>query len=187
MSRLDPIERTKRWIEEFVIQYNLCPFAAHPFQKGKIRYCLVESVELEDPPAGRTGLAKALIKEVQLLASVPSEEIETTLIIHPNILTDFLDFNYFLAVAESILEEMELDGVIQIASFHPQYQYADASPNSAANYVTRSPFPMLHLLREESVAHAIKSHSDTTQIPEENIKKMEALGLKQLKLILSLS
>jgi len=180
MSRLDPIERTKRWIEEFVIQYNLCPFAAHPFQNDKIRYCLMASVELED-------LAKALIKELQLLASVPPEEIETTLIIHPNILTNFLDFNDFLAVAESILEEMELDGVIQIASFHPQYQYADASPNSAANYVTRSPFPMLHLLREESVAHAIESHSDTTQIPEENIKKMEALGLKQLKLILSLS
>jgi len=174
MPGADSIERTKEWIKAFVIQYNLCPFAAHPFQKGKIRYCLMASVELED-------LAKALIKELQLLSSVPSKEIETTLIIHPYVLTDFLDYNEFLVIAESILEELELDGV------HPQYQFADASPDAAANYVTRSPFPMLHLLREESVAHAVERHLDTSKIPEENIKKMEALGLKRLKLILSLS
>jgi len=179
MPESNPIERTKEWIQAFVIQYNLCPFAAHPFQHNKIRFCLVESVELED-------LAKALIKEMQLLCSVSPEEIETSLIIHPNVLTGFLDYNDFLAVAESILEELGLEGVIQIASFHPQYQFADASPDDVANYVTRSPFPMLHLLREESVAHAIAHHSDTTKIPEENIKKMEALGLRRLKLILGI-
>ena len=171
---MDFIEKTKSWIQTFVIGLNICPFASHPFQEDKIRYRLEESESGEK-------LVKTLMEELDFLQKNENTAIETSILIHPNVLTDFLDYNDFLSIAEAVLEEMDLEGEIQIASFHPDYQFAGEGKNAPSNYVTRSPFPMLHLLRESSVTKAIETHPNTEQIPFDNIQKLNDLGLEQIK------
>jgi len=171
---MDFIKKTKSWIHNFVIGLNICPFAGHPFREDKIRYRLEETESVEK-------LIGTLMEELIFLQKNKSEEIETSILIHPNVLTEFLDYNDFLSVAEALLEEMELEGEIQIASFHPDYQFAGEAKNAPSNYVTRSPFPMLHLLRESSVTKAIEMHPNTEQIPFDNIKKLNDLGLEKIK------
>jgi hypothetical protein len=171
---MDFIEKTKSWIQTFVIGLNICPFASHPFREDKIRYCLEESGSVEK-------LVETLMEELNFLQKNKNIEIETSILIHPNVLTDFLDYNDFLSVAEAVLEEMDLAGEIQIASFHPEYQFAGETKNAPSNYVTRSPFPMLHLIRESSVTKAIEIHPDVKQVPYDNIKKLNELGLERIK------
>lgn len=173
---MDKIEKTKSWIEKFVIALNLCPFANHPFVNNKIRYKLEETKDLEQ-------LVKTLIEELSFLQKKQNEAVETTLIIHPNLLNDFLDYNDFRGVVEAVLEENEWVGIFQVATFHPDYQFAGEHQNSPSNFVTRSPFPMLHILREESVEKAIDSHPDTDLIPDENIQKLNELGIDGIKKI----
>lgn len=171
---MDFIEQTKSWIQGFVIGLNICPFASQPFREDRIRYRLEETGSSEK-------LVETLMEELGFLQRSKSEAVETSILIHPNVLTDFLDYNDFLSVAEAVLEEMNLDGEIQIASFHPDYQFAGEAKNAPSNYVTRSPFPMLHLLRESSVTKAIEMHPDTKQIPFDNIQKLNELGLEKIK------
>jgi len=170
---MDFIKKTKSWIQTFVIGLNVCPFASHPFREDKIRYRVEESESAEK-------LVETLIEELNFLQKNNSTTVETSILIHPNVLTDFLDYNDFLSVAEAVLAEMNLAGEIQIASFHPDYQFAGEGKNVPSNYVTRSPFPMLHLLRESSVAKAIELHPNTEQIPFDNIKKLNELGLEKI-------
>ncbi len=171
---MDYIAQTKAWIEHFVIALNLCPFAKHPFQKDNIRYIVCKSPQLED-------LAQMLYQELQLLHATPAKEVETSLIIHPNVLQNFEDYNQFLAVAEALLDDLALEGIIQIASFHPHYQFADARPDAAENYSNRSPFPMLHLLREDSVTQAVEHYPNIDAIPEKNIANLRALGISEIQ------
>lgn len=165
------VEQTKEWLEKAVIGLNLCPFAKPVYTQNLIRY-VVSSAKTEDE------LEMVLQAELQLLTQTPITEIETTLLIHPELLHDFLDYNDFLGVAQEALEEMELDGVIQIASFHPQFQFAGTEVEDIGNYTNRSPYPMLHLLREDSVTRAVESSVDVGGIPEKNTQTLERLGHK---------
>jgi hypothetical protein len=166
--------QTRAWVETVIIGLNLCPFAARPARANRIRYAVSEAVT----PAE---LAEDLIRELELLESSSPDEIETSLLIHPNTLQNFLEYNDFLEVADTILEDLGLEGEFQVASFHPEYQFEGTEPESAENYTNRSPWPMLHLLREASVSEAVDLHPDIESVPEENVRRMEALGLDAVR------
>lgn len=171
MASISPsfIELTRQWVERVVIGLNLCPFASLPFRQGRIRWVLEES-DSDDR------LAVTFLAEAQRLLEEPSEQIETTLIIHPNVLTDFEDYLDFVADAEALLEQAGLEGIIQLASFHPAYRFAGTTANDITNYTNRSPFPMLHLLREDSVEQAAANYPHVEEIPERNQARMRELG-----------
>ncbi len=163
------IAATRRWIESVVIGLNLCPFARRVFAGELIRYVVTPATR---PDALRADLGA----ELTALASAPREAIETTILIHPNALADFLDYNDFLASADRLIDELGLRGVIQLAGFHPEYRFAGTKPDAVENYTNRSPFPMLHLLREESVTEVNRDPQVMAGIPERNIATMRALG-----------
>ena len=121
-------------------------------------------------------LLEQLMNELQLLSDTDPEQVDTTLLIHPWVLTDFLDYNEFLDVADAAIEDMQLDGELQIASFLPDYQFADTDINDIANYTNRAPYPILHLLREESIDRAVEAFPEAEQIFEKNMETMEKLG-----------
>jgi hypothetical protein len=167
------IDATRRWICSVVIGLNLCPFAERVFKTGLIRY------RVSDVQDAST-LLQDLVAELKLLASTPIMSVETTLLIHPFALGDFLDYNDFLGVAEQVVADLDLEGVIQIAGFHPHYQFADTEADAVENYTNRSPYPMLHLLREDSI-FAVASDSETLlEIPQRNIHTLRDLGTKRV-------
>ena len=161
---------TQAWIADAVIGLNLCPFAKSVYVKQQIRYVVSHADNEAD-------LAQQLLDELQHLQAADPELLDTTLLIHPRVLQDFYDYNNFLDVADQVLEDAELDGVMQIASFHPQYQFADALPDDIDNYTNRSPFPVLHLLRESSIDRAVAAFPEASAIFERNIATMRDLGL----------
>jgi len=168
------IAATRRWLESVVIELNLCPFAERELRDDRVRFSVTNA-------ATDVQLLQALEAELELLSK--NVAIETTLLIHPQVLADFGDYNQFLDLADGLLGQMQLDGVFQIASFHPDYQFADTHPDDAENYTNRSPHPILHILREESLARAIEHTADIDQIPVRNIQKMNELGTERLKLL----
>jgi len=163
------LEQTRRWLEKVVVGLNLCPFAKTPWREERIRFQVSQATDPQQ-------LAEDLIEELLTLQTSAPTERETTLLIHPDVLTDFLDYNDFLDLADQALEALGLDGTIQIASFHPDYQFADSDPDDPANCTNRSPYPMLHLLREASIAAATENLSDPDQIFERNIQTLRRLG-----------
>ena len=166
----DPfIVETRAWVERVVIGLKLCPFAPAPALKGLIRYAMSEA---ETPEA----LLEDLATELQHLVASPLEEVETTLLVHPQVLQDFHDFNDFLEIADEALRMWGLEGEIQIASFHPQYQFAGTDPDDIGNATNRSPYPMLHLLREQSIARAVDAFGDTRSISAATLETLEKLG-----------
>ena len=166
----DPVlAETRAWVERAVIGLQLCPFAKAPQVKGQVRYVVSEAGDPES-------LLSALVEELKLLAATPPERIETTLLVHPRVLTDFEDHNDFLEIAEAALAALDLEGVIQIASFHPHYRFAGSEPDDIANATNRSPHPTLHLLREESIERALATFADPDSIFEANIATLERLG-----------
>jgi hypothetical protein len=165
----DPIETTRRWLERAVIGLNLCPFAKAVHAKGQVRWVLADA---ETPEA----LLETLGAELLLLRDAPPDEIDTTLIVHPSVLGDFLDYNDFLEDADALVAELGLEGVLQVASFHPQYQFAGSGPDDIENFTNRSPFPTLHLLREDSVARAVEAFPDPDAIVDRNIDTLRRLG-----------
>jgi len=165
----DYILDTKIWLERAVIGLNLCPFAKAVHVKNQIRYVVSEATSVET-------LIENLLLELNHLANASVEEIDTTLIIHPHVLSDFLDYNDFLEVADGAVEELGLTGEIQVASFHPQYQFADTEPEDITNYTNRAPYPTLHLLREASVERAVAAFPEAAEIFEKNMATLEKLG-----------
>ncbi|KNZ31023.1 MAG: hypothetical protein AD742_19700 [Methylibium sp. NZG] len=163
------ISETRAWVDRAVIGLNLCPFAKAAQAKASIRYVVCEA---NDPPA----LLATLCDELTLLASADPAELETTLLIHPNALTDFTEFNDFLNEADAALEQLGLEGTIQLASFHPQFQFVGTAPDDVSNATNRSPHPCLHLLREDSVTRAVEAFPEPEVIFEANIRTLEALG-----------
>lgn len=163
------IADTVRWMEKAVIGLNLCPFAKAVHVKRQIRYVVSDATTPEE-------LLEQLMDELQHLADADPEKVDTTLLIHPNVLQDFEDYNEFLDVADAALEDMNLDGELQVASFHPDYQFADTEKNDIDNYTNRSPYPTLHLLREESVERAVDAFPEASDIFEKNIATLRALG-----------
>jgi hypothetical protein len=165
------IAQTRLWLEKAVIGLNLCPFAKSVYVKEQVRYRYSEA-------ATPDALLEHLISELNLLHRTAAKEIDTTLLIHPHVLGDFLDYNDFLEVADCALAELGLESIVQIASFHPAYRFAGTPDNDITNYTNRSPYPILHLLRESSVSRAVADYPDTDRIFEENIQKLERIGLE---------
>ena len=167
----DPIAATRRWVERAVIGLNLCPFAKAVYVKQQVRFVLSDASTPE-------ALLEELAEELVLLRDADPEQIDTTLIVHPDVLTDFLDYNDFLDNADAAVETLDLQGILQVASFHPQYQFAGVAPDDASNYTNRSPYPTLHLLREDSVERAVAAFPDPDVIVERNIATLDQLGVE---------
>ena len=165
----EAIAATKLWLERAVIGLNLCPFAKEVHVKKQIRYVVSAAQTPEE-------LLRDVLNEFEVLAEASPVEIDTTLLIHPHVLTDFLDYNDFLDVVDAALADVELDDELQVAGMHPQYQFADTAPDDITNYTNRSPYPTLHLLREESIDKAVDAFPEAAQILDTNIETMRKLG-----------
>jgi hypothetical protein len=165
----------RRWVEDLVIELNLCPFAGRELLRNRIRFVVSEATTEEQ-------LLVALATELELLND--DETVETTLLIHPDVLQDFFDYNEFLDMADGLLRQMSLEGIYQVASFHPDYQFAGTAADAAENYTNRSPFPLLHILREASLAQSIDAYPDVEQIPIRNVEKMNSFGREKLQKLL---
>lgn len=163
------LEDTRRWLEKAVIGLNLCPFAKAVYVKGQVRF-------VHSPATTRGELLEHLGTELVLLRDTPPEETDTTLLVHPHVLQDFADFNDFLDEADALLQALDLEGVFQVASFHPQYRFEGSGPDDIANFTNRSPWPTLHLLREDSVARAVEAFPDPDVIVGRNIATLRRLG-----------
>ena len=160
---------TRRWLEQAVIGLNLCPFAKSVFVKKQIRYALTAANTADE-------LLAELECELNLLANTDPAQLDTTLLIHPQAMTDFLDYHFFLAEVDALLRNLDYEGVFQIASLHPQYEFAGSDPDDIANFTNRSPYPTLHLLRESSIDRAVAAFPDAANIFERNIETMENMG-----------
>ncbi|WP_126456755.1 DUF1415 domain-containing protein [Sulfuriflexus mobilis] len=172
------IDATQRWIQSVVIRHGLCPFAAPVLAKERLQIIVSEAARVEV-------LVEDLIGALLALGHQPRDEVETSLLVHPYVLTDFETYNDFLDVADAVLNEAGLQGVIQIASFHPDYCFADSEVDAAENYSNRSPFPMLHLLREESIDEAVRQWTgkgrSMDDIPVNNVETLRRMGTTLLE------
>ena len=163
------VTATRAWLERAVIGLQLCPFAKAVHAKEQIRY-VVSTAQ------STSALRDALKLELRTLAEVDASVVDTTLLIHPQVLIDFLDYNDFLAVADATVEDLGLQGVVQIASFHPAYQFVGTSVHDVTNFTNRAPYPMLQLLREASVSKAVAAFPDAQNIYRRNLETMRRLG-----------
>jgi len=168
------IRSVQSWVELFVVDMNLCPFAERVLTDNRVRFTVTDAMTEEQ-------LLTALQVELELLNNDPS--IETTLLIHPGVLQDFYDYNQFLDSADRLLLQMKLEGVYQVASFHPDYQFGGTDPDDVENYTNRSPYPVLHLIREESLERVLAEFPDADQIPARNIALMKSLGQDRLAVL----
>jgi hypothetical protein len=168
----------RRWLERAVIGLNLCPFAKAVYAKEQVR------IVVSDASTARA-LLEELGEEMALLRDTPAATIDTTLLVHPQVLQDFLDYNDFLDDADALVEALGLDGMLQVASFHPQYQFAGTEPDDAENLTNRAPYPILHLLREDSVDRAVEAYPEPDAIIERNVSTMRALGVEGFRKLLS--
>lgn len=160
---------TRRWLQRAVIGLNLCPFAKAVYVRGQVRIHICDADNAER-------LKDVLRAELLQLAATPAEQTDTTLLVHPRVLQDFFDYNDFLDEADALIRELDLEGEMQIASFHPDYLFADSHPDDAANNTNRAPYPMLHLLREASIDRAVAAYPSPEGIIARNIATMEKLG-----------
>jgi hypothetical protein len=168
---------TRRWVDQFVIGENLCPFAAPALRLQPLR---IEVCVLDQEDA----LVAAVLRELDLLQSTPERELVTSVLVFPNALSDFESYLDFAALAEELLETAGLEGTLQIATFHPQYCFADAAPDDVSNYTNRSPYPMLHFLREDALTRALEHVPQPEAIPQRNIAHLRALGLARVQQML---
>ena len=166
--------RVRRWLEQVVVGLGLCPFAAVPLREERVRICVSEACD-------ELALLTDLQLELRQLDAISPTKLETTLIAVPHMLADFLDYNDFLDRVDELLTRGEWEGDYQVASFHPRYQFADTRPDDPGNLTNRAPYPLLHLLREDSVEAALASHPDPDRIPQDNIRRMQALSSEQIR------
>lgn len=162
-------EHTKQWLEKAVIGLNLCPFAKAPHVKNLVRIVVSEARHLD-------GFLEDLDRELQLLGNTPASELETTLLVHPTLFPDFETFNQVLEIADDAVVENELEGIVQIAPFHPDFQFEGTEADDISNYTNRSPYPTLHLIREDSIAKAAEAFPDASAIFDRNIALLEKMG-----------
>ncbi len=168
----------RRWLERAVIGLNLCPFAKAVYVKDQVRIVVSDA-------STASALLEQLGEELVLLRDTAADQIDTTLLVHPQVLADFLDYNDFLDDADALVEALALDGVLQVASFHPDYQFAGTAPDDAENLTNRAPYPVLHILREDSVARAVDAYPEPDAIIERNIETMQKLGVEGFRKLLS--
>ncbi|ANY16594.1 DUF1415 domain-containing protein [Bordetella pseudohinzii] len=162
-------DEVRRWVDRAVIGLNLCPFAKAVQIKGQVRYAVSDATDAE-------GVLQDLEAELMLLSEADPEAVDTTLLILPEALPDFYDFNDFEALSERLLKRMRLVGELQVATFHPRFQFAETEPDDIENYTNRSPYPILHLLREDSIDRAVEAFPDAAEIYEKNIATLRELG-----------
>lgn len=174
VNNFEVIDRTRTWIADFVIQLNICPFAGHPFEEESIGYDIFDGTDVEK------GLM-AVGMQLAILETTPVSEMETALIIFPNMLEDFEGYLEFLEMSQTLLLDLKLEGIFQIASFHPKYQFAGTEKDDISNYTNRSPYPMIHLLREDSVYAARQHHKDIDSIPQRNIDLLESMSRAEVE------
>lgn len=165
------IDAVTRWLNDIVIDLNLCPFAKREVLSNRVRFSL-SGAESEKQ------LLEDLAFELRYLYDY--DDVETTLLIHPSVLHDFADYNQFLDLADALIDQLNLRGELQIASFHPDYQFSGTNPDDAENYSNRSPLPLLHILREASLERVIEQHPDTEKIPARNIALLNQIGQQEL-------
>jgi len=170
MNHEEVIAATREWIEKAVIGLNLCPFAKSVYVKNQVRIVVSDARHID-------AFLEDLDRELDYLAEVDPEETDTTLLIHPTLFPDFLDFNDVHQIADEAVVEHQLDGVIQIASFHPEFQFEGTEPDDITNYTNRAPFPTLHLIREDSLDKAVEAFPEAETIYERNIETMQKLGI----------
>ena len=175
----EPVElaATRRWLERAVIGLNLCPFAKAVYVKQQVRFVLSDAELAED-------LLEELAEELLRLRDTPADQTDTTLLVHPQVLTDFLDYNDFLDRVDALIEALELDGDLQVASFHPDYRFADTDADDPGNCTNRAPYPTLHLLREASLDKAIAAYPEADVIVERNLDTMAKLGIEGFRKLL---
>jgi hypothetical protein len=171
MNRDDVIAAMRLWLEKAVIGLNLCPFAKAVYVKNQVRFVVSKARHVD-------AFLEELDRELEFLAEADPQEVDTTLLIHPTLFPDFLDFNEVVGIAEEAVAEHELEGILQVASFHPAFQFEDTAPEAVGNYTNRAPFPTLHLIREESLARAVAAYPDAEDIYLRNIETLEKLGLE---------
>lgn len=169
------IAATRHWLDSVILAMNLCPFAKPRVVQNSIHYSYTDA-------ASEERLLEDLADELVRLDASP--EISTTLLIHPAVLVNYSHYNQFLELAEQLLEMSGYTGVYQVVGFHPQFQFADTDQSDVGNYTNRSPYPMLHILREAEVTDAVEQHPNVEAIPQQNIKTLEQLGLEKLKKLL---
>lgn len=172
------IARTRCWIEKAVVALNLCPFAKNPVEGGQVRYVVSKAID-------EATLLAEMQQELEHLRATDPAAVETTVLIHPYVLSDFYDYNDFLGIVDAFLEQEGYSGEFQVASLHPDYQFAGTELEDAENYTNRSPYPILHLLREELLEKAILSYARPDKIPERNIRTMEKLGSEKMREMLA--
>lgn len=163
------VAATERWLERAVIGLNLCPFAKSVHVKKQIRYAVTAAQTADE-------LLAELEHELQHLAATDPKQLDTTLLIHPQVMGEFLDYHFFLAEADALIRNLGYEGVFQIASLHPDYEFAGSAPDDIENYSNRSPYPTLHLLREESIDRAVAAFPEAEAIFERNIETLQRLG-----------
>ena len=169
---------TREWVEKAVIGLNLCPFAKAVYVKDQVRIVVSRARHLD-------AFLDDLDRELELLKDTPAEQVDTTLLVHPTLFPDFFVFNDFLNVVDEVVDEHELEGIIQVAPFHPAFQFEDTEPDDADNLTNRAPHATLHLLREDSIDRAVESGDSAEDIVERNLKTVRALGLEAWKRLLS--
>lgn len=166
------VEATERWLRDFVVVLDLCPFARFPLEAGRIAFTVSVARDTER-------LTEDLLEAIYSLEQKP--DIETTLLIHPYVLAEFDGYLNYLDTAEAIMAHLGYEGIFQLASFHPDYRFDGEPSDAPANFTNRSPYPMLHLLREASLTQAIDAYPDIDEVPQRNIHKMRELGLEGIK------
>lgn len=173
----DYVEVTERWIRRFVVGWNMCPFAG-PVVKKQLHRVRYTEATTEDE------LFREFLVDLETLYTSTPEALETSMLVHPHVLQDFLDYNDFIGVAEAGIARVGLEGIIQVASFHPGYLFAEVDPGDISHYTNRSPYPMLHLIREESVSKAVAGYPDIEEVAPRNIARLKAEGFEKLRALL---
>jgi hypothetical protein len=168
-SHDDILAATRHWLARAVIGLNLCPFAKSVYVKEQVRYAISEATTLEDALAD-------LETELRTLEAADPQQVDTTLVIYPRVFADFVDYNDALFFADRLVQQLRLDGVLQIASFHPEYRFEGSEADDIENYTNRAPYPILHLLREDSIARAVDAFPDASAIYEKNQETLRRLG-----------
>lgn len=168
-SQDDIVAATRHWLARAVIGLNLCPFAKSVYVKEQVRYAISEATTLEDALAD-------LETELRALEAADPQQVDTTLVIYPRVFADFVDYNDALFFADRLVQQLRLDGVLQIASFHPEYRFEGSEADDIENYTNRAPYPILHLLREDSIARAVNAFPDASAIYEKNQETLRRLG-----------
>jgi len=172
----DVIQTTQHWVDKMVVGLNLCPFAKRSIDHNQLRYVVDTRDDIES-------ITQRLVEELERL--VNDHSIETTLLIHPNFTTEFDAYLDYLSGVDDLIEALGYSGIFQVAGFHPNYQFEGVAEIDPANHTNRSPFPMMHLLRESSVAWAVETHPDIDSVPERNVELLRGMGERGIKALIA--